>query len=357
MLRFHALHVSEVCQDAQDAVCVTLEVPVELAGEFRARPGQHVVVRAQWQREEIRRTYSLVSAPGELPLRIAVRTHPRGRFSAFLATALRAGDAIEVMPPNGSFGPRLPLEENGMYVAFTSGCGIAPVLPIIKDLLRGTRAGEVVLFYGNRSAERAMLIEELFALKNRYVDRLALHFLMSREQHEIEILNGRLDAAKVRSLAGKLFDPARTTDFFVCGPGTMIEEVGGALRDLGIDRARIHSEHFGADASTAHAVHGAPEETGETLTEVGVLMDGRRRSFTMRTGEESILEAAERAGLDLPFSCKAGVCATCRTKLVRGKVNLAQNHALEDWELEQGFVLACQAYAETAQIELDYDAR
>lgn len=376
MLRFHPLNVSAVSPEAEDAVCVTLDVPAGLRDEFRSQAGQHIVVRAQIDGAEQRRTYSLLNAAGELPLRIAVRTHPHGQLSRHIAQNVRPGDSLDVMPPNGSFGRRE--SPGGTFVAFAAGCGITPILSLAKTLLAGDPSARMVLFYGNRSYARGMLLEELLALKDRFLDRFALHFIMSGEPQEIELLNGRLDAAKVRQLAGGLFDASRGSDFFVCGPGTMIDDVSAALKALGVPPARIHSEHFSATDTAARASpsqqgpcapqsgtlsarqepagSAAAAQTAEQgVTQVEVVMDGRRRSFTMRTDEDTILDAAARAGIDLPFSCKAGVCSTCRTKLVRGRVELDQNYALEDWELEQGFILACQAHAKTPDLELNYD--
>lgn len=360
MLRFHPLRVSAVRPEAEDAVCLTLDVPTELQAEFRAQAGQHVVLRTELGGAEQRRTYSLLNAAGELPLRIAVRTHAQGHVSRHIARNVKPGDTLDVMPPNGSFGPRENL--GGTYVAFAAGCGITPIISMIKTLLTREQSSRVILFYGNRSYSRGMLLEELLELKDRYLDRFALHFIMSGEPQEIDLLNGRLDAAKVRELAKGLFDVSRVRDCFVCGPGTMIEDVTGVLRTLGVDPARIHSEHFTAtDLSSAGAITAqasseqAAAQSAPGITQVEVRMDGRRRTFTMRTDEETILDAAARAGIDLPFSCKAGVCSTCRTKLVRGKVELDQNYALEDWELEQGFILACQAHAKTPELELNYD--
>ena len=193
--------------------------------------------------------------------------------------------------------------------------------------------------------------EQLLALKDRYLDRLALHFVMSAEPQDIEWLNGRLDAQKIESLSGKLFDPAQVRQFLVCGPGDMSQQVGAALGRLGVDSAHIRAEAYEGSRPAPVAAPAAAADA----TQVTVIMDGRRRSFSMRPGGDSILDAAAQAGIDLPFSCKAGVCSTCRTKLVRGKVDLAQNYALEDWELEQGFILACQAHPQTPEIELTYD--
>src|SRR6185437_12090615 len=214
-------------------------------------------------------------------------------------------------------------------------------------------------------------LEDLQALKDRYLARLALHFVMSAEPQDIELLNGRLNGEKVRALAGRLFEASAVDSFFICGPHTMVAEVGGALQSLGVERGRIHGEHFvpaepaarrasaveaaGATGPVASADAGV--EPAAAQTKVKMRMDGRRRTFTMRTNSETILEGAARAGLELPFSCRAGVCSTCRTRLVRGRVEMRVNYALEDWELEQGFILACQSQALTPELELDYDAK
>ena len=239
------------------------------------------------------------------------------------------------------------------YVAFAAGRGIEPLLPLIETLLARDRASSVQLFYGNRDREQAALAEELLGLKDRYLDRFALHFVMSREPQEIEWLNGRLDARKVGMLAGKLFDPRAIRQYLVCGPGSMNADIGGALSALGVDAQHIRVEPYAS--APAQAAMPAAHSANPGVTQVAVIMDGRRRTFTMRTKEDTILDAAGEAGIDLPFSCKAGVCSTCRTKLVSGKVELAQNYALEDWELEQGFILACQAHAQTPELEITYD--
>jgi ring-1,2-phenylacetyl-CoA epoxidase subunit PaaE len=427
MLTFHSLRVVEVHPEAEDAVGISLEVPPELRAVYQGLPGQHVVVRTQINDEEDRRTYSLVNAPGELPLRIVVRVHLAGKMSRYLAEQLNVGDTLDVLPPNGSFTPRRAAQEAGTYVAFASGCGITPVLSVARALLAANDSNRVILFYGNASTGRAMCLEELLGLKDRYLHRLSLHFVMSREPQEVELYNGRLDASRVRQLARVLFEASEVSEYFVCGPGNMIDEVSSTLRELGVEGDRIHGEHFTvatttAVAGTAESVaasdsgaitvefEGGPGEvvlvgspgkeeeviavefaaapagagTGERLTqipggtvatpdhqgaaptkpalaadqaEVTVLMDGRRRTFTMRMNDEVVLDAAMRAGLELPFSCRAGVCSTCRTKLVRGEVEMAQNYALEEWEVEQGYVLACQSHVKTPVIELDYDEK
>jgi len=374
MLKFHPLQVVEVAPDAEDAVSVLLAVPAALRAEYRGRAGQHVVVRASIDGEETRRTYSLVSAAGEAPLRIVPRVHPQGRMSRYLAEGLRAGDHLEVLPPNGSFTVQDGPLTGSTFVAFAAGCGITPVLAIVRELL-ARDATRVMVFYGNTGSERAMCLEELLALKDSHLERLALHFVMSREPQESELYNGRLDAARVRRFAATLFRPQEVSEYFVCGPGDMIEQVSAALRELGVEGARVHAEHFtvattAPASATATGVPGpiAPPDAVATapaaasgadrgLAEVTVHMDGRRRSFTMRRGEETVLDAAARAGIELPFSCRAGVCSTCRTKVLSGEVEMTQNYALEEGELEQGYVLACQSQVKSASLELDYDER
>ncbi len=392
MLKFHPLRVAELHPEAQDAVAISLDVPQELRPEYVGLPGQHVVLRAQLDGDEVRRTYSLINLPGEWPLRIVARVHENGRMSRHLAEDVKAGDRIDVLPPNGSLTPRVNASSRGAhsgrtFVGFASGCGITPVLSVARAVLQGHPGDRFVLFYGNTSTERAMCVEELLALKDRYVDRLAIHFLMSREPQEVELYNGRLDAARVRQFARTLFTAEGVAEYFVCGPGDMIEKVSAALRDLNVNTDRIHGEHFtvataganatgtsrrdaasaapvpdrsGAPANDA-AVSGAASVVAASpdadAAEVTILMDGRRRTFTMRMNDATVLDAAARAGLDLPFSCRAGVCSTCRTKVVRGEVQMAQNYALEDWELEQGYVLACQSQVRTPTLELDYDEK
>jgi ring-1,2-phenylacetyl-CoA epoxidase subunit PaaE len=360
MRKFHPLKVLSVAPEASDALQIVLEVPDALKQEYRGAPGQHVVVCTRRGEEELRRTYSLVNAPGEWPLRIVPRVLPHGRMSVQLAEELRPGQTLEVLPPNGSFTPRTAAAA-GTYVAFAAGCGITPVLSVVRALLAAD-AARVLLFYGNTGTARAMCLEELFALKDRYLTRLALHFVMSREPQEVQLYNGRLDDTRVREFARRLFEPRAVREYFVCGPGNMIESVAATLRALGVEPARIHTEHFtlatteaGAAAREAQPAPAAPPLAAEA--QVSILMDGRRRSFTMKVQGETVLDGAARAGIELPFSCRAGVCSTCRTKVVAGEVTMTQNYALEDWELEQGYVLACQSHIKTAPLELDYDEK
>ena len=366
MLTFHALKVVEIHPEAEDAVGIAFDVPPELRDAYRGLPGQHVVVKTDIDDVENRRTYSLVNPPGEWPLRIVARVHAVGHMSRYLADQLNTGDFLDVLPPNGSFTPRR-VDADGTYVAFASGCGITPVLAVARALLEANGTNRVILFYGNASTGRAMCLEELLGLKDRFLGRLSLHFVMSREPQEVELYNGRIDAERVKEFARTLFTPGEVTEYFVCGPGNMIDEVSGALRTLSVEADRIHGEHFTLATTAGAAAEGEVSAAGDAgaakaagaadESEVTILMDGRRRTFTMRMNDEVVLDAAMRCGLELPFSCRAGVCSTCRTKVVRGEVEMAQNYALEDWEVEQGYVLACQSRVKTPALELDYDEK
>jgi ring-1,2-phenylacetyl-CoA epoxidase subunit PaaE len=243
------------------------------------------------------------------------------------------------------------------YVAFCTGADLAPLVPLLATRLLNDPTGSFLVFYGNYGDVSDAALEALLALKDCYLGRVALHFIMDREPEEGELLNGRLDKQKLRDVATHCFEPLAVHEYLLTGTGPAVAELRAGLAALGVAPERIRADANAVApamrAPLAPAV--APVDAG--MTQVTVVMDGRRRVFSMRTGEESVLDAGTRAGLDLPFSCRAGVCSTCRTKLVRGEVELAQNYALEDWELAQGFILACQAHAKTAELEITYDEK
>ncbi len=358
MLKFHRLKVAKHYPEAEDAVCLGFAVPPELREAYWFQAGQHLGIRTQLAGEEVRRTYSIVSAPDDSDLRIGVRVHSQGRLSRHLAQHVRVGDTLEVLTPNGSFHTPLDPRHRKSYAAFAAGCGITPVLSIAKATLAKEPDSRFQLFYGNRDTARIMFIEELLALKDSHVVRFSLNFLFTREPQEVELLNGRLDGDKVRQLADALFDAQSIDEYFLCGPGDMNDNVMDVLLGLGIDIGHIHSERFAvAERTSALQPTLTSAARSDETTAVTIVMDGRRRSFTMPMNGETVLEAAEQAGLDLPFSCRAGVCSTCRTKLAKGAVEMAANYALEPWEVEAGFVLACQSRPTTPELELDYDQR
>jgi ring-1,2-phenylacetyl-CoA epoxidase subunit PaaE len=354
VLKFHDLELAGCTSAGEDAVCLKLGVPPALQETFTGVAGQHVVVKADIDGEEIRRSYSLVSIPGEFPLRIGVRQHADGQMSSHLSR-LQPGARLSVMPPLGSFASQCRGPGKRRYAAFAAGCGITPVLALVRTKLTEEPDCSWTVFYGNRSAGRAMFLDELLGLKDRYIGRLAVHFVMSREPSDADVFNGRVDAAKVDATAGKLFDAAATDEFFLCGPGDMISEVGSALGKLGVAADRIHGEHFTVESAAGAGRDGVPAPQTGGAAEITVILDGRRRTFTMGPDDESILDAGLDSGIDLPYSCCAGVCSTCRTRVVEGEAEMAENFSLEDWEIENGYVLACQSRPTSNELVLDYD--
>ncbi len=353
MLTFHPLTLRRRSTTADDAVCLELEAPPELVERYRYQAGQHLAVRATVDGKELRRTYSLVG-PAGTALRLGVRV--QGAMSRYLAEQLPLGATLDAMEPSGRFKPAGGAAGARRYVALASGSGITPVLSIIATLLAGEPDARVLLVYGNRTAGRAMFLDEVLELKNRYIDRFSAQFMLSGESQDVELFNGRLDGRKLRELAQTEFDPMAVDEYFICGPGDMVKELTTTLRELGVP-GRIHFERFAVDAAADRAVPPVRAATAAGAAgdvEVVITMDGRRRSFSMPR-DALILESAEKAGLALPYSCRAGVCSTCRAKVVEGAAAMDRNQALEDYEVQAGFVLCCQARPTTARIELSYD--
>jgi ring-1,2-phenylacetyl-CoA epoxidase subunit PaaE len=359
MLEFYPLTVASIEKVAEDAVCISLLVPPALKEVFAFHAGQYVPLRRTIDGREERRTYSIVTAPGGTVLKLGVRVQPNGRMSGELAGSLRAGESLEVGSPTGRFRTHIDPKRAHSYVAFAAGSGITPVLSLAADVLAREPASRFTLIYGNRSMSRTMFLEETLALKNRYLGRFAVHFVMSREPQHTAVLNGRIDGAKVRELARQVDGIATADEYFVCGPGSMAEEVRAAIKDIN-GNAPVRCERFASAASpvrpAARAVATAAAAQ-ELLATVSVTMDGRRRTFPMAPGDASVLDAAERAGLELPFSCRSGICATCRVRVVAGKVDMMHNIALAPWELDAGFILCCQARPTTGMLELSYDEK
>jgi ring-1,2-phenylacetyl-CoA epoxidase subunit PaaE len=357
-LSFHPLKVTAVERVAEDATCVTLEIPSSLRETFAHHAGQYVTVRRTIDERDERRTYSIVTAPGGSALKLGIRMQMGGRVSGDLAANLRAGDMLEVGTPMGRFRTAIDPERQFSYVAFAAGSGITPVLSLATDILAKEPRSHFTLIYGNRSIAATMFLEETLALKNRYLDRVSLHFVMSREPQQTELLNGRIDAKKVTDLAHQLVEISTADEYLICGPGNMVDEVRNVIKTLN-GNATIRFERFATANSRPleiitkqkDAVH-SPQEV---LATISVVMDGRRRSFPMTPSDASVLEAAERAGLELPFSCRSGICATCRARITEGAAVMTHNIALERWETDAGFVLCCQARPTTPTLEISYD--
>jgi ring-1,2-phenylacetyl-CoA epoxidase subunit PaaE len=344
---FHALTVAHIQTEGDEARVVTLEVPPALADTYRFQPGQYLTLK----NGELRRSYSICAAPGEAP-RVGVRQVPGGAFSTWLHTTLRAGDSIEVMEPEGRFGAALARRPRHV-LAVAGGSGITPVLSILKAHLASGPKARATLLYGNRRATSTMFKEELEDLKNRHLTRFTLHAVFSREGVDSPLHAGRLDGEKIATFL-RLAGPV--DEVFVCGPHAMNDEVEAALLASGLPAGHIHIERFGVPPQAGAVSHEAQPGDASTAL-ITVERDGLVREVPFGAGDESILAAAARAGLDVPYSCKSGVCATCRCKLQEGQVRMARNFALQRSEVAAGFVLACQAHPLTERVRVSFDER
>ena len=352
--RFHRLRVAEVRRETPECVSLTFEVPDALADEYRFTQGQHLALRATLGSEELRRSYSVCSGCDDGELRVAVKKVAGGRFSAWVNEALKPGDAIDVMTPEGRFFTPLAPEHEKHYVAFVAGSGITPVLSLIRTTLAREPKSRFTLVYGNRRQASVMFHEALEDLKDRYLARFALFNVFSREAQDIDLFNGRLDGAKARAFVSALVPPESIDEAFVCGPASMIDDVEGALVGAGVPRAHVHVERFGVPGAAATA---PVDDAGASQARIGIVIDGVRREIDFQPGQHSILDAGREAGLDLPYSCKGGMCSTCRGKLLEGQVKMAKNYALEPHEVAAGFVLTCQSYPLSERVLISYDER
>jgi len=352
--RFHQLRVAEVRRETPECVSLRFELPPGLADEYRFTQGQHVALRATLGGEEMRRSYSVCAGCDDGELRVAVKKVPGGRFSVWANESLRPGDTIDVMTPEGRFFTPLDPSHEKNYVAFAAGSGITPVLSLIRTTLAREPKSRFTLVYGNRRQASVMFHEALEDLKDRYLTRFALFNVFSREEQDIGLFNGRLDGAKTTAFLSALVPPESIDEAFVCGPSTMIESVEEALLEAGVPRAHVHVERFGVPSSSMPA---PIDDAGAAQARIGIVIDGVRREIDFRPGQHSILDAGRAAGLDLPYSCKGGMCSTCRGKLLEGQVKMAKNYALEAHEVEAGFVLTCQSYPLSERVLISYDER
>jgi len=345
---FHKLLIADLRRETDDCVSLAFAVPDSLRADFAFTPGQYLTLRTIIAGEEIRRSYSICSTPADGDLRVAIKHVPGGRFSEYANTRLAAGDTLDVMPPEGRFGaPIAP----GTYVAFAAGSGITPILSIAKAALAA--GAHFILFYGSRTVPSIIFREALEDLKDRHLGRLTVIHVLSREEQDVPILTGRLDAEKIRALLPTIATPATIDHAFICGPGAMIDTISATVSDLGIPAHAIHTERF-TPAEGAGPRRAAPPPDAEPFARATIIHDGKTNDIPVAEGEP-ILEAAIRAGLDLPWSCRGGMCSTCRAKLTEGSATMDENYALEPWETDGGYILTCQAHPTTKHVIVDYD--
>ena len=352
MSRFHTLTVADIRRETPDAVSIALSVPDGSREAFAFASGQYLTLRTTLEGAEVRRSYSIASGLDDGELRIAVKRLDGGLFSSFANAALKAGDQIEAMPPEGRFG-LAPGADARTYLGFAAGSGITPILSLIRTVLAREPESRFVLVYGNRDTASILFKAELEDLKDRFLERLAVHHVLSREVQDVELLNGRLDGAKAELFARTLGDLARVEAAYLCGPAAMTEAVAEKLVALGLSAERVRRELFttGAEPVRRAAPPAAPAAEGARLS---VRLDGSTHVVTMRA-DETVLDAALRQGLDLPYSCRGGMCCTCRARITEGAADMDQNFSLEPWEMAQNYTLTCQARPTTPTLAVDYD--
>jgi ring-1,2-phenylacetyl-CoA epoxidase subunit PaaE len=355
-VHFHKLKIAEVVPETAEAVSLRFEIPPELEDTFAFKPGQHLTLRATIDGEEVRRNYSLCAAPDERDWMVTIKRMPDGYFSQWAPQNLHAGDVIEVMEPHGSFTTEFDPANKRHLVGIAGGSGITPVMSLIKSTLRNEPQSEFTLLYGNRDSSSVIFLDALADLKDKYLDRFEVYHFLDAEEQEIELFNGMLDRARCEDAIEHLVPDAGEVDgWFICGPGPMMDAAEGALLDRGIAKERIHIERFTAEAPPGAVTReiAALQTKAEGVT-VSVTLDGRTRRVPFTAG--NILDSARASGLPAPFACKAGVCATCRAKVTKGKVEMAARYGLTDEEVAAGYVLTCQSVPLGDGVAVDYDA-
>ena len=355
MSKFHALQVAEVARETRDAVALTFDVPAALKDTFRFVQGQHLTLRADIGGEDLRRSYSICSAVQDERLRIAVKKAPGGAFSNWINDSVRPGQVLEVMPPMGHFNVALDAREHRRYLGFAAGSGITPLLSIIKTTLCAEPHSRFTLFYGNRSSAAVIFREALSDLKDSYLERFNLVYVMSREPQDIAVLNGRIDEQKAGALLTHWVDATPIDAAFVCGPDGMMQAVSKSLQAHGVPKSRIKIELFAASIPRHERRVPAAPAPGRSECAVTAIIDGAARQFTVEKTKDNLIDGALRQGIELPYSCKGGVCSTCRAKLIIGEVDMDVNFALEDYEIARGFILCCQSYPVTDTVVVDFD--
>ncbi len=355
MSKFYPLSVAKIKNETRDTIAVTFDIPPELASSFAYQQGQHLTLRAMIEDEDVRRSYSICSAVQDNTLRVAIKRTPGGLFSSWANDHLKPGMTLEVMPPMGHFNVPLDAGNARRYVAFAAGSGITPILSIIKTTLLAEPKSSFTLFYGNRASSSVIFKDELTDLKDTYMERLTLTYVMSREQQDIELFNGRITKEKCQQFLQHWLRVEDTDIAFICGPEDMMHGVSEALQEAGMPKQNIKVELFAASIPKHQHKPRTFSADVKHETEVTVIMDGSATSFTMDKDKESILDAGLRAGIDMRYSCKGGVCSTCRCKLLDGKVDMDANYALEDYEVARGFVLSCQSFPVTDKVVIDFD--
>lgn len=357
MARFHTLKVKDIRRETSEAVSVAFEIPPQVQPEFQYKQGQYITLKLTINGEEIRRSYSICTSPySEKELRVAIKEVQDGRASTMINRHLKVGDSLEVMTPMGNFHTVLSGNNQKHYVLFAGGSGITPMMSILKSVLYIEKKSRVTLVYANRDENSVIFKAELDKLAAEYADRVTLVNVYDTPAAPVpELQKGLITAERAKAIMAH-YDIAGADEFFICGPGPLMENIKTALEGLKVAKEKIHIEYFTSVAEAVAKAEGEGKEHANVKSKVTVLQYGVETQFDLETGSISILDASIEAGVDAPFSCKGAVCCTCRAKLLEGKVKMDANFALTDKEVEQGFILTCQSHPITEKVVVDYDA-
>lgn len=359
MSRFHKVKVKSIVRETPDCVSVALDVPADLREAFRFTQGQYLTFRRELNGEEVRRSYSICSSPLDNEWRVAIKQVPEGRFSSHAVQQLRVGEELEVMPPMGRFYTELHPEHQKLYVAFAAGSGITPVMSIVKTILLTEPGSQVYLIYGNRGRNSIIFKEQIEALKNKYVDRLSVYHILSREHGDADLFFGRIDKQKAQQFLQKIIPPQEIDEAFLCGPEEMILGVKEALTEAGVAPEKVHFEMFtsgeGGQKRKAERQQQRPAGEDDKHSRVTVQLEGSKYPLEMSYYGDTILDALLERGIDAPYSCKNGMCSTCRCRVTEGTVEMDVNYSLSDTEVAKGYVLSCQARPTSEMVSVDFD--
>ena len=356
MSKSYPLRVKSVYKETDDCTVVSFDVPAQLKDKFKFEQGQHLTLERQNGSEPIRRSYSLCSSPVDDEWQVAVKEIPEGKFSTFINQQLKANDELNVLPPSGEFGIPLEKESTKNYLFFAAGSGITPIISMIKTHLAKEPNSKCQLFYLNKTAKSIIFKERLEQLRNQFFGRLEIYYFLTREQRDIELFNGRLDEQKINTLCNTLIDIDDVDDVFICGPEQMLFAIRDTLIENGLTKDQIHYELFVSGLSEKDKARVSQlREKQKDGSKITILDGGKEFHFTMSQEDESVLDSGLKAGADLPFACKGGVCSTCKCKIIEGAAEMKLNYALEDDELEQNYLLSCQAIPTTDELIIDYD--
>lgn len=353
MAHFQKLKIEEVKRETDEAVSISFHVPNALKEDFTFIQGQYLTLKALIDGEEVRRSYSICSSPFEDELRVAVKQIPAGKFSTYANTQLKVGDELEVMPPLGNFYTEIDASQQKSYAAFAAGSGITPILSIIKATLKKESNSDFYLFYGNKTKDSVIFREELAVLEAAYSGRLHIHHILSRDAEVEEKFRGRLSAEKLKVYHQDLMDVSKLDEVFLCGPEAMIFELKETLEALGLPESSIHFELF--TSAQSNKVDDATQTDGAVNSQVEVIVYGESFHFELSEDGDSILDAAMAADADAPFACKGGVCCACKAKVLEGSVKMDANFALDQSEVDEGYILTCQSHPTSKKLVIDFD--